>query len=37
MQKENPKKQMRKPQSHKKPGVEANMSLQPVFDDPEVR
>ncbi len=37
MQKGNPKKQLRKPQSQKKPGMEAKMSPQPVFDDPEVQ
>lgn len=35
MQKGNPKKQLRKPQSQKKPGLEAKMSPAPVFDDPE--
>lgn len=37
MQKGNPKKRLRKPQSQKKPGLEARMSPQPVFDDPEVK
>jgi NAD(P)-dependent dehydrogenase (short-subunit alcohol dehydrogenase family) len=34
MQKASPKKTLRKPQSQRKPGVEAKMSPLPVFDDP---
>lgn len=37
MQKGNPKRQLRKPQSQKKPGLEVKMSPLPVFDDPEQR
>lgn len=37
MQKGNPKKQLRKPQSQKKPGLETKMSPPPVFDNPERR
>lgn len=37
MQKGNPKKHLRKPQSQSKPGKEAKMSPQPVFDDREVK
>lgn len=36
MQKANPKKQLRKPQTQRKPGKEASMSPAPVFDDPSV-
>lgn len=37
MQKANPKKKLRKPQSQQKPGIEKKMSPAPVFDYPAVK
>lgn len=37
MQKAQPKKLIRKPQSQNRPGIESKMSPLPVFDNPRMR